>query len=89
MDWRWVLYPFPLATLEAVPLCLQGNRILCHRAWRRLQDRNARGKVLPSCRTSTSGTWMPVSVWVKVKHPFSWVLSADPAGTLRLWLRAF
>ncbi|XP_007189322.2 condensin-2 complex subunit H2 isoform X4 [Balaenoptera acutorostrata] len=32
----------------------------CPPVWRRLQDRSVRGRVLSSCRTSTSGTWLPM-----------------------------
>ncbi|XP_026963956.1 condensin-2 complex subunit H2 isoform X7 [Sagmatias obliquidens] len=33
---------------------------LCPPVWRRLQDRSVRGRVPSSCRTSTSGTWLPM-----------------------------
>ncbi|XP_025138366.1 condensin-2 complex subunit H2 isoform X2 [Bubalus bubalis] len=32
----------------------------CPPAWRRRQDRSVRGRVPSSCRTSTSGTWLPM-----------------------------
>lgn len=49
--------------LETAPACPQVGHTLCPPVWRRLQDRSARGKALPSYRTSTSGTWPPVSAW--------------------------
>ncbi|KAM5250602.1 condensin-2 complex subunit H2 isoform 7-T8 [Hipposideros larvatus] len=45
---------------ETRSVCHQVGPTLCLPAWRRLQDRNARGRVPPSCRTSTSGTWPPM-----------------------------
>lgn len=41
---------------ETWPVLPQVGPTLCPPAWKRPQDRSARGRVPPSCRTSTSGT---------------------------------
>lgn len=51
----------PQLCFETPFLCLQVGPTQCLPVWRRHQGRSARGRVPPSCRTSTSGTWPPVS----------------------------
>lgn len=49
----------PFDSLESKPF-KKGRPYSVPPVWRRLRDRSARGRVLPSCRTSTSGTWLPM-----------------------------